>query len=412
MFACLGIGGLTALAVAADSTDLIWNKVRNGIQANLADTRSIACMAAVERTRYVSRGTGSGTSCAGLIAATANTPRGPEQWRDRLRLDVSSGNGTETFALTGAGPFERGDVSGVLRAAAAGRGEFSAWLANLIGGEAESIQSRGLQQTPLGKLLAFGFTVPAAKSHFFYGATDAAHVAYRGSIYALADSSDLKRLTMEAEDVGDACRVQYTMDYTGVKIGDHEIVLPQSSTMEALYRDGKEFRTETYYSGCRRQATPVLTANTGANAAPKPLPAGIRFKIRFQAAIDGATAAAGDPIVGVIRTTLKDKQNGILVHAGDRLHGRITSVEEYLLPQHHWSLAIAFQTIERGVGDHGIDQGVEQPVTLMPLDESIRVPMDDAPGVQKPRPSGGAYFIVAGAGLLLEPKFETEWETR
>ena len=43
-------------------------------------------------------------------------------------------------------------------------------------------------------------------------------------------------------------------------------MLPQSSTMEVLYRNGTEFRSETYYSGCRRPgATEAALA-----AAPAP----------------------------------------------------------------------------------------------------------------------------------------------
>jgi len=241
---------------------------------------------------------------------------------------------------------------------------------------------------------------------------------YRGSLYMVPQSGDLKRLTMEAEDVGDACRVQYSTDYSSTRVGSREVMLPQSSTMEVLYRNGTELRSETYYSGCRRQATEpaaqIATPHVAADT-PKPLPPGVRFRIRFQPPIDTETAATGDPVVGVIRATVKDKQNGILMHAGDRVHGRIALIEEYMSQGPRWNLAIAMETIERGVGAHGIDQGVEQPVSLSPLDDGDREPHDETMGadeMQKMRPPGGGYFIFHDPNVVLDQRFETEWETR
>ena len=218
---------------------------------------------------------------------------------------------------------------------------------------------------------------------------------------------------MEAEDVGDACRVQYSTDYSPTRVGSRETMLPQSSTMEVLYRNGTELRSETYYSGCRRPVTEA-TAPVAADT-PKPLPPGVRFRIRFQPPIDTLSAATGDPVVGVIRATVKDKQNGILMHAGDRVHGRIALIEEYMSPGPRWNLAIAMETIERGVGAHGIDQGVEQTVSLAPLDDGDREPHDETMGadeMQRLRPPGGGYFIFHDANVVLDQRFETEWETR
>jgi len=320
------------------------------------------------------------------------------EWRSRLRLQVTAGADAEEFAFTEASLFERNDVGGLLRAAVAGNGEFSVFLRNLMAGDGNPFQPRGLLQTPIGQLRAFGFTVPAEKSRFPSGP---ARAGYRGTLFAIPESGDLKRLTLEADDVGDACRVQYTTDYTSTRIGDREIVLPQSSTMEVVNRDGTELRTETYYSGCRRPSAPAVAA-AGAGE-PKPLPPNVRFRVRFQPPIDSETAATGDPVTGVIRTTVKDKQSGIVVHAGDRVHGRIALIEEYLAPDIRWNLAIAFQTIERGVGEHGIDQGVEQPVSLVAVGIGDRTRHEDAVG------RGGVYFVP---NVLLDPKFETEWETR
>lgn len=406
---CIGIVSAAVLAFAADTAaDLIFTKVRANVVADIADSRGVACMESVERTRYAARRPNRNATCVSFLAATADTPRGALEWRSRLRLDVTAGPAAEEFALTQASRFERDDIGGILQAATAGKGEFITFLRNLIAGEGEPFQSRGSQETPVGRLLAFEFTVPMQKSHFLYASMSgtAAPSSYRGSLFAIPQTSDLKRLTLEADDVGDACRVQYTIDYNSTRVGDREVILPQKSTMEVVNRDGTELRGETYYSGCHRTTTNVTAA--AAVSAPKPLPPKVRFRVRFQPPIDNATAATGDPVTAVIRTTVKDKQNGIIVHAGDRLHGRIALIENYLAPLKQWNLAIAFETIERGVGEHGIDQGVEQPVSMVPVDDETMEPAE----MQRLRPPGGGFIIFHDPDALADPRFESEWETR
>lgn len=381
--------------------------------------RGVACMESVERTRYAPRRPTGNATCGELIAASGSTPAGAMVWHSRLRLDVTAGAREENFALTDVRTLEHSDIGGMLRAADAGSGEFSTFLRNLISGEGASFQARGVQPTSIGPLLAFGFTVPRDQSHFFYASparpagSAPLRAVYRGSLYFVPQSGELKRLTLEAEEVGDACRVQYSTDYSPTRVDDRDVILPQSSNMTVDYRDGTELRSETYYSGCRR---PSAVAAAAVDApAPKPLPPGIRFRIRFQPPIDTETAATGDPVTGVIRATVKDKQNGSLMRAGDRVHGRIALIEEYMSPGPRWNIAIAMETIERGVGAHGIDEGVEQTVLLAPLDDGDRQPHDETMGaeeMQRMRPPGGGYFIFHDPNVVLDQKFETEWETR
>lgn len=375
--------------MAAVAADVTFTRVRSGLSADVADLRGVACMESVERTRYASR-SGLGASCADLITAAGRAPRGPLQWRSRLRLDVTAGSMTEEFSLTDASRFERNDIGGLLAAATAGSGEFSIFLQNLIAANPESFQARGTQQTSIGPLSAFTFASLPMKG-----------TAYRGTLFVTSDSADLRRITMEADNAGESCRVQYTTDYATTRLGERYVLVPRNSTMLSISKDGSEYQTDTYYSGCRRPAPPAVSP---AAADLKPIPPGIRFRVRFQPSIESATAATGDPVTAVIRTTVKDKQKEIIIHAGDRLHGRIALIEQQLVPQPRWNVAVVFETIERGVGERGIDQGVEQPVSLVQVDEA------GSPEAQKLRPPNGGYFVFGGASAQLAS--ETEWETR
>lgn len=415
-----GFVSAVALTLAAETgADAVLGKLRPQLVADVSDLRGVTCMESVERTRYAPRAPGASSTCGELIATAGGTPRGAMLWHSRLRLDVTAGDAEENFALTDVRNLEQSDIGGILRAADAGNGEFGTFLRNLINGDGAAFQARGVQQVSGEPLLAFGFTVPEDKSRFLYASpvrpAGAAPIraGYKGSLYTVPQAGDLKRLTLEADNIGDACRVQYSTDYSATRVGSRETMLPQSSTMEVIYTTGTELRSETYYSGCRRPATPTVA--TVAADTSKPLPPGVRFRIRFQPPIDTESAATGNPVVGVIRATVKDKQNGILMRAGDRVHGRIALIEEYMSPAPSWNLAIAMETIERGVGAHGIDQGVEQPISLVPLDDGDREPHDETMGadeMQRMRPPGGGFFIFHGASVVLDQRFETEWETR
>src|SRR5580698_2143748 len=91
-------------------------------------------------------------------------------------------------------------------------------------------------------------------------------------------------------------RVEDTMDYHRVKIGDGEFLLPESSKMNILFFDGKESRNETHYSDCREYA-----------------------------------------------------------RANDLVHGRILRLEQFVSPSPRWVVEIRFNRIEH----NGVEQALD-----------------------------------------------------
>ena len=382
--ACAGIGTL-ALVAAAEVT---FSKAHSAIAADVADLRGVACMETVERTRYAPRPS-AGATCAQIIAAANDAPGSPE-WRSRLRLTVRAGAKGEEFSLNDAGRFEKTDIGGILASAAGGSGEFSTFLSKTIAADPSLFQPRGAQQTGIGPLTAFAFTLQPGSA------------AQRGALFVTSDTGDLRRLTLETENTSEACLVRYTTDYATTRIGERYVLVPRNSTMETFLKDGTERRSTSYFSSCRREDHAAAAAPPVTD--PAPLPTGTRFRVRIDPGIQSATAATGDPVIGVVRSTVKNKQKEIIVHSGDRLHGRIALIEQYLAPTPHWNVAIVFETIERGVGANGIDQGVEQPVSVAPTEETR------PPDVQRTLPQNSAYYTLTGPSPVLDR--DEEWEVR
>ena len=318
-------------------------------------------------------------------------------------------------------------------------------MPDIFGGDAESFAYTGLKDTPLGRLASFDFVVPLAKSHyeFTYGTGKELHfIGYHGTFFADTDSADLRELDLEATEfpsTDSVCRLQDKVQYARTKIGDNTFMLPTTSSMDSVYRNSTESLNETTFGACREYVgNSTISFDQGPSGNPadsatrpelRPLPAKTRVRVKIEPPIDSSTAAAGDPITGVMVSTVKQKGQ-IVVHAGDKLHGRIVRLEQDLGRDPRWTVAILFQTIERG--------GVEQKVSLIPLDDGDRSPepgfaggdrslgaglagggqggfSPQTPGrdISSERPPGGGIYSFSKSGnLILGPKFESQWESR
>src|SRR5581483_5502168 len=90
---------------------------------------------------------------------------------------------------------------------------------------------------------------------------------------------------------------------------------------------------------------PETSAAPAANAALR-LPAGIAIKLRLDASIDTATAAAGDPVTAHVAEAVRDpKIGGVILPAGGVVRGRITRMEHWLTPRKWFVIAVHWESI-------------------------------------------------------------------
>lgn len=424
--------GAAAVWAAESTAQALFNSVRAKVVENVQKFPRYTCVQTVTRNMYVMPEAGS--SCANVIAARGrNLADRRVLWHDRLRLDVAVGEKSEMFSWAGASSFESGDITQLVARGASGSGEFGSFLASVFGGDAEGFVYHGLKDTPLGRLSIFDFNVPLAKSHYrISSGSTFATVAYHGTFYADPDSAELKKLDLEADDFpasDKVCRVNDTIEYTRTKIGAGDFMLPKNSSMDVIYRNSTESVNETSFAGCREyvgESTIRFDVDENGNTPDeakrpelRPLPAKTRLTVRINPPVDAATAAAGDPITGVVQSPVKVKGETI-VRAGDKLHGRLVRLEQNMGATPRWTVAMLWETIERA--------GVEQKVVLKPLDDGDRSPAGPIGGggrrgpftaqapastITSERPAGGGIFSFAESGnLVLGAKFESEWESK
>jgi hypothetical protein len=392
---------LLAAATAASTADPepheLFRKVRARVLDDVSHVPRYTCVQTVNRAQYRPQYGTKPASCRAMIAARRQLiSPGFLIVRDRLRLDVAVVDGAETFSWAGARRFETSHVDELVKSGATGSGEFVSYLISVFGSDTDSISY-------LGQSL-FAFTVPLEKSHYRYS-TDGPErtTGYHGSFLVDPATAELKRLTVVADEFPAneaACRVEDTMDYHRVKIGNGDFLLPEAATMDVLFNEGIESVNEISYSDCHEYAgesTIRFEDDATAPAAPqsetaqpvapaRQLAAGLRFRIGLTSPIHTETAAAGDAVTGVVLHEVKDRKLGIIARANDVVHGRVLQLEQHMYPHPRWLLAIRFDTLEH--------DGVEQPLTL------------------KSRDHRGTFIFEQAGNVVIDQSFHSEWETR
>jgi hypothetical protein len=430
-----GLVLLTAAAAGRTADPVVqqlFEQVRDKVIDNARRTPRYTCVQNITRTQYAPVAAKKGASCV------TSKVLGDVSSHDRVRLDVAIVNGNEMFSWAGAGKFETKNVDDLIEGGASGSGDFAAFLLSVFGGEAEKILYQGLREIPQGRFALFNYIVPLEKSQYTYHTTGANKtIAYSGTFLVDPDNAELQRLTVETSEfpAGEsACRVEHTMDYHRVKIGSGEFMLPEVTVMDVQFRNGGASHNETVYSACREFAgettirfddVDASAAAAPAKAALPPLPARTSLRVALAQPIDTSSAAAGDEVTGVLLQDVKDK-SGVLAHRNDRVRGRILQLEQAMGTTPRWIVAIRFDTIERN--------GQSQPVSLRPLDDGMRSTDGSSSGQdlgagprrnyagQSPwvqnfpvthRPPGAGVFIFPGRGdVVIDAKFQSQWETR
>jgi hypothetical protein len=417
-----GFGLLLIVATTASTADPVveelFKQTREKVLDNAHRIPHYTCVETISRTQYnPSRTAG---TCQSLMALRKLVPtRGLPAFRDRLRLDVAVVENREIFSWAGAGKFETNDVGDLVGNGASGSGEFGGFLMSVFSGAPDSIQFVGRRNSQA----LFQFNVPATRSTYRLQTRltqERRVMAYRGTFSVDPADGDLQQLLVETDQFqpGDqVCHVEHVMNYGRVKIGKSDFLLPDVSTMEALYRDGGESLNETHYSECREYVGEStirfddVDEPTGDNAAAKqkvqPLPPKLRLSIALATPINTEASAAGDAVEGVLLKDVVEKKQ-VFARANDKVRGRILRLQQYSEPKPRWLIAIRFDTIE--------SSGNAQPISLQPLDDGIRSgPPAKRANLQDTadRPTGSGLFVFGGPGnFVLDKSFHSEWETR
>ena len=418
----LALAAATAAVTADPDAQELFDRAREKVLDNARRMPRYTCVENITRTQYQPAVVSPSkrqlvTRVAGCYARQMGGSRGDLLLRGRLRLDVTVVRDGEIFSWAGAGKFETADVGELVGDGASGSGEFGSFLASVFGSAPDEVRYAGLRNS----LALFEYNVPVATSNYRLHMTGPARtIGFHGTFSVDPSDGDVQQLVVESgqfDQTDRICSIRHVMDYGRLKIGSGDFLLPEVSTMDAIYRNGQESLNETRYSDCREYVgeSTIRFDDADASFRPaaskavlQPLPSNVRLLIGLSKPIDTETAAAGDPVEGVLLRDVPGKQ-GALARINDHVHGRILRLQQYMEPPTpRWIVAIRFDTVER--------DGMTEPIALKPIDDgdrSAQCVRGPVPVVAYQRPKDAGVFVFSEHGnIVLDRRFISEWETR
>ena len=371
---------------------------------------------------------------------------------DRVVLQILFSGGKELFAAPGGTRWET-DPFAFLASGMMANGLFALDLKNVFLNNISDIRYHG-GESPAGSLQArYDFSISRTLS----GATvtqrgASGGVALRGSFWADPETYDVRRLEFHAEEIPPElfyADISTAIDYSRVRIGESDVLLPRSADLHTTAVDGEEkrdqvefthcqgFRTEsTVHFGADAAATAAALAAApaaGRAAAPSPppnegvLPPGLRVTVALHDPL-GDQAPVGSLLTGKVAAAVVQKGK-VLVPEGALAKGRIRRLERYSDAGDYFILALEFVQVETPSGRlrfyaemQDVDRlpGVETMLITTNVKrgemrwpdgarmnwsrtDRVRIWTQEVPGV--------GTFFVRGSHLSLPPGFKTVWKT-
>jgi hypothetical protein len=257
---------------------------------------------------------------------------------------------------------------------AIGTGNFGLHARNVFESDAPDFVARGEDTMNGVRSIRYDFDIPREHSRFRIRIPPKeAFVPYYGSFWVNADTMDLIRLEVRAEDIPadlEVARVSDAMTYERVLLGDGEFLLPKASEFSMVGTRGDESRNRTRLDGCREfrvqsslnyeerkqttkagapESAPAPGASLGQAPAAREsttgLPLRTTIEMALDADIDPERSAIGDVLRAVVSKPVKH-QDRVLVPEGAQVEGRLMWMEKIGQPFPHYLIGLQFHTIE------------------------------------------------------------------
>ena len=304
-----------------------------------------------------------GQSCSQIAAGKRkNYSRLIPIRNDRFRLDVRVGAGTEMYSWVGASRFGDRPLRELVGFGPTSTGAFGPMLTNIVA-DAPDVRFGGEKAVSGRRLYAYSFRVPIERSHHSFEVLGGSHtaIAYEGTILADPATGAPVQLTVLAGELPTetgCCGYSAELDYSPVRIGAAEFLLPKTARQRFAMPDGREVENTVTFSACREylaesavayQGMPTPAPAASGNAAPPPvdIPAGLPVAIALTGGISSDVAAAGDPFTGRLAKPLVDPLEHAIAPGGATVHGRIASLVRSLSPE-RVTIHLTMETVEIG----------------------------------------------------------------
>jgi hypothetical protein len=253
---------------------------------------------------------------------------------DTVRLEVALVNRQEMFAWPGSKEFDDASLRTFVPTGMFGNGYFGMYADTVIRGRRTDLEFRGESQLDQRPVLRYDFRVPVESGTELHAMDAKATVAYRGTLYADAATLDVLKLEVAAENIPVKLGLREatgTVEFTRVRIGESEILLPKASESVMVTWMGDTSRNQMRFSDCREYTgkstvafgdTPREAAEAARAKQEIQLPRGLSIVVRLMDETSTDDMAIGDQVRAVLDADVK--ANGkLLLPNGATVLGRL-----------------------------------------------------------------------------------------
>jgi hypothetical protein len=351
---------------------------------------------------------------------------------DSILLEVLTAGGKELYGSPGARDFPAETPSTFTGGGMSGNGLFALHARALFVYDVAMFKHRGEEELLGRRLVRFDYRIPETLSGFtIETASGRGKMGTTGSFWADPATFDVVRMSVEGDDIPVRLRlvsVRQSVDYARTRIGERDVLLPQSAMVELMHESGEANRNAIEFTHCRSFTAESTvrfdepTAPVGAAVAPAArtaemavLPAGLTVAVELTTAI-AETDAVGMRVEGRVAADVVDRRK-VVVAAGAVVHGRIRRLERHSDFGDYFVVGLEFTEVEVGgasVRFYAVFEDlVESGAVKLVLSRSAR--LKDRAGVEErylPRLPGVASFFVVGKRLEMGRGLRTVWKTK
>jgi hypothetical protein len=369
---------------------------------------------------------------------------------DRAVLQILFSGGKELFASPGDTHWET-EPFAFLASGMMSNGLFALNLKAIFVNNQAIIRYKG-DESPTGRREArYDFHISRMSSGYTVQHAGASSVvAERGSFWADPETYDLRRLEFHADEIPPEllyADISTTIDYNRVRIGERDILLPQTADVRTTGVDGVENLNHIEFTHCQgfhAESTLVFGAARDASPAagptatqPKPaaaegtLPPALLIAVAFSTPLDDH-AAVGSLIQGKVVGGIMQKEK-VLVPDGAPVVGRIRRLERYSDAGDYFIVALEFTRLETLGGDlrfyadlQDVDRREGAEMVLVnttsvergesgsagPMPSAVTWEKTSSQRIWTHEVPGVGTFFVRGSSFSLPPGFKTMWKTQ
>lgn len=420
-------GAPLARAGDSEAAALLKRAIAN-VTANMNGIQNYTCVETVRRDYYRPRASTLPQACSAVLQEREHP--GPAMAlqlfsADRLRLDVTTTEKGEIFSWVGASKFDDAGIQDLVHQGPIGTGAFEAFLSVIFEKDVKQFKVMGERFVDGRRLMEYSFSVSRTASHYRVQMDRGSGwftSAYSGLVLVDSETADPVRLSIQSEELPRAtetCQTRARLDYSRVKLGTRELLLPQQTTQRFISETGEETENITTFSSCREYSTESTIsffgddaaagegATENASGARATVPGGLLFRTTLLAPIDSDTAAAGDRFAATLIDPLR-KGKQTLAPKGSVVEGRVTLVKVYYLPHPQIVIALTPETVQ--VGDAKL-RLIAVPDTSA---NALTRQWNRSRGVEIFLPPPGeraGYFRFRGLRTTLNKGFVSNWAT-